>query len=381
MEERFLQAWFLAQEGIGARALEGILEFFGSLESFYAADLSSWRESEALSSEDMMRLRPLLTVSQAAEYAARLGQAGVSILLSSDDLYPELLAHIPDPPPLLYMRGDLALLDELNPAEEEMTGSALPTVAIVGSRRATAYGKKAAESIATDLADLGVIVVSGLARGIDSVAHRGALAAKSGRTIAVVGTGLDTVYPVENAKLAAEIAQRGLIFSEYALGTPPLPQNFPRRNRIISGLSLGVLVVEAAEQSGSQITVTYALDQGREVFAVPGNIYSANSRGPHRLIKQGARLVESAEDILEELNLLVDSILPGDEEAVLALSLMQNKILELLDVEPKAFDLLQSESRIPVGTLLGELLQLELLGLITALPGRQYLKNSVYKPA
>ena len=200
--------------------------------------------------------------------------------------YPKVLLEIPDPPPYLYVKG-------------ELRGSET-AVAVVGSRRASTYGMLTTTRLATELAAHGVTVVSGMARGVDTAAHRGALSG-GGRTIGVLGCGIDVVYPPENRKLFEEMAEKGALVSEFPLGTLPLAENFPRRNRIISGMSRGVLVVEAMENSGSLITAQFALDQGREVFAIPGNINTSSSRGANRLIKQGAKLVESVDDILEEL--------------------------------------------------------------------------------
>ncbi len=205
----------------------------------------------------------------------------------SDKGYPTNLKYIYDPPPTLYVKGNILPEDNI-------------AIAIIGSRRATYYGLKNAENLSFELAAGGITIISGLARGVDSAAHRGALKA-GGRTIAVLGSGLNIIYPPENEKLAREILQCGAVISEFPQGTAPLRQNFPRRNRIISGLSLGVVVVEAAKRSGALITANLALEQGREVFALPGKIDSFTSRGTHDLIKQGAKLVESAEDIIEEL--------------------------------------------------------------------------------
>lgn len=206
-------------------------------------------------------------------------------LLDKD--YPANLKYIYDPPSILYIKGNILPEDTI-------------AVAVVGSRRATYYGLKNAENLGFQLAAGGITIISGLARGVDSAAHRGALKAR-GRTIAVLGSGLNKIYPRENEELVEEIAQNGAVISEFALDTPPLRQNFPRRNRIISGLSLGVVVVEAAKRSGALITANFALEQGREVFALPGKIDSFTSKGTHDLIKQGAKLVESIEDIIEEL--------------------------------------------------------------------------------
>ncbi len=225
----------------------------------------------------------------------RLQKAGVKAYCWTDDEYPKHLREIDDKPPVLYVLGDLRPEDEWG-------------VAIVGTRRATPYGRQVAEHFATDLAHQGITVVSGLARGIDAVAHRTAIAS-GGRTIGVLACGLDLVYPPEHAKLAVEIAQHGAVVSDYPLGTQPRSEFFPRRNRILSGLSLGVLVVEGDEKSGALITARVALDQNREVFAVPGSIYSPTAQGTNKLIREGeAKLVTRTEDILEELNLTMTKL-------------------------------------------------------------------------
>jgi DNA processing protein len=216
------------------------------------------------------------------------GEAGNGVLTLADAAYPQGLLETADPPPVLYIKGDPALLNR-------------PALAMVGSRNASAQGEIDAEAFARSLAASGLLIVSGLALGIDAAAHRGALSAGDGSTVAVIGTGMDRIYPARNAGLAREIAVRGAIISEFPLGTPPMPHNFPRRNRLIAGLSLGVLVVEAALDSGSLITARLAAEAGREVFAIPGSIHSPLARGCHRLIRQGAKLVETAEDVFEEL--------------------------------------------------------------------------------
>ena len=217
-----------------------------------------------------------------------LQEAHNSIVTLADPDYPQALLNIPDPPLLLYVKGQRALLNH-------------PALAIVGSRNATAQGLRNAEAFAQAISSAGLCIVSGMAHGIDAAAHRGGLRG-SASSIGVVGTGLDKVYPAANRDLAHQLAQQGVLISEFALGTPPLAANFPRRNRIISGLSLGCLVVEASLQSGSLITARMALEQGREVFAIPGSIHSPQAKGCHHLIQQGAKLVESAQDILEELS-------------------------------------------------------------------------------
>jgi len=271
-----------------------------------------------------------------------------------DPRYPPALAEIPDPPLLLYVSGRVELL-------------AQPMVAVVGSRNASVQGRVDAESFAAALSGAGLCVVSGLALGIDTAAHEGALRG-AGSTIAVVGTGLDRVYPARNRALAHRIAAQGCIVSEYPLGMPPLAANFPRRNRIISGLAAGVLVIEAAAQSGSLITAQLAAEQGREVFALPGSIHSALTKGCHRLIREGAQLVETVDDVLMAMRLSplaglpqVDAAAPASEDDAI--------LLDALGHEPVALDELLARLALDPGMLGARLLELELAGVVTRLPG------------
>ncbi|KAF0218671.1 MAG: DNA processing [Geobacteraceae bacterium] len=275
--------------------------------------------------------------------------------LSGD--YPKVLLEIPDPPPYLYVKG------ELQEAE--------PAIAIVGSRRASAYGLMNTARLAGELADHGVTVVSGMARGVDTAAHRGALK-RGGRSIGVLGCGIDVVYPPENRGLFEEMASSGALISEFPMGTIPLAENFPRRNRIISGISRGVLVVEAAEKSGSLITAEYALEQGREVFAVPGNINYQSSRGTNRLIKQGAKLVECVEDILDELPQRGKK--PGgiDSTPGFSLTAQEVAVYTILADAPLHIDDIIVKCALTVGEVSAILLRLELKGAITQLPGKHF---------
>ncbi|MGQ9862321.1 MAG: DNA-processing protein DprA [Thiobacillaceae bacterium] len=268
--------------------------------------------------------------------------------------YPERLRSLPDPPPWLYVKGDRALLQS-------------PMLAIVGSRNATPQGRRDAAAFAQALAGAGLIIVSGLALGIDTAAHEGALAA--GTSVAVVGTGLDRVYPARNRDLAHRLADRGAIVSEFPLGTPPRPGQFPRRNRIISGLSLGVLVVEASLDSGSLITARLAAEQGREVFALPGSIHSPLSKGCHRLIREGAKLVDSVADILEELRWQWQAPIPSPPPTGQAAG---DALLELMGPDPVGLDTLVNLSGLTVDTLSAMLLSLELDGRVATLPGGLY---------
>lgn len=285
------------------------------------------------------------------------GQPGHTIITLADPGYPPQLLEIPDPPALLYAHGDTALL-------------ARRSLAIVGSRNATPQGLSNAESFARHFSNAGFPIVSGLALGIDAAAHRGALAGRSS-TIAVLGTGIDVVYPPRNAQLAEEITLHGVMVTEFPIGAPPARENFPRRNRIISGLARGVLVVEAAISSGSLITARTAVDQGRDVYAVPGSIHSPLAKGCHALIKQGAKLVESAEDVLSELGAVGASDTMHMERGVTDVPL-----LECMGYDPCNVDTLCERSGLTPDKVSAILLQLELEGKVTSLPGGAYQRVS-----
>jgi DNA processing protein len=334
---------------IGSVRAGRLLSHFGSMEAawhasagqLHAAGLdqgtvaSIVAEREAISPEDEI---------------AQLEKAGVKAYTWEDPEYPARLKEIDDRPPVLYVRGELRTEDEVG-------------VAVVGTRKATPYGRQAAEHFATDLAANGVTVVSGLARGIDAVAHRAAIAA-GGRTIAVLACGLDIVYPAEHARLAKEISEHGALVSDYPLGVQPRSEFFPRRNRILSAVSLGVLVVEGDEGSGALITARYALDQNREVFAVPGSIYSPGHRGVNKLIRDGeAKLVSSTEDILEELNLTMVTqqielreVAPADPT--------EAKLLSVLSNQPSHIDDVQRACGLPIASVSSALAVLELKGMV-----------------
>ncbi len=278
------------------------------------------------------------------------------VVTFADSSYPRLLLEITDPPPLLYVKGNAALLDHAS-------------LAVVGSRNATQQGRSNAEAFSRELSEGGFTIVSGLALGIDAAAHTGGLAALSS-SIAVVGTGLDIVYPARNRNLAHRLAEEGALVSEFALGTPALASNFPRRNRLISGLARGCLVVEAALKSGSLITARYALEQGREVFSIPGSIHSPLSKGCHLLIKQGAKLAESSQDILEELGSTVHdrgtTITSVDEIAT------DHPLLAALGFDPLDLDTLCQRSGLTPDTASAMLLTLELEGIVSRLPGGKF---------
>ncbi len=360
--------------GIGPRSARLLLDRWNQPTAIFqaqAAELSAVginQESiDALLSEQPRR--------DAAKHCQQLTEMGASALTLNDSDYPRLLREIHDPPPILYFRGDF------------QRAYRQPAIAIVGSRRCTAYGKQVAEMLAGELAERGITIVSGLARGIDAAAHRAALAA-GGQTIAVMGNGLDTIYPKENSKLAQAIEKSGALITELPLGAPPLPQNFPFRNRIIAGLCLGVLIVEAADRSGSLITARLAMEQNREVFAVPGNITVANSFGPNYLIKDGAKLVQSWRDIVEELpigvkaRILADSAQeqPAAQQELFPpteLSLSERKIYDLIKADaPLHIDELAYASGLGPSEVLGALFALEVKAKIKQLPGKNFVRTS-----
>lgn len=337
--------------GLGAAAIRGMLRQFGLPHLVLARKPSELAGHAAPSVLEALHSE---TVRRAVDAAlAWLEQPGNTLVTLADATYPQLLLEIADPPPVLYARGRLELLQR-------------PALAVVGSRNATAQGTANAEAFARALSDSGLTIVSGLALGIDAAAHRGGLAGAAS-TIAVLGTGIDVVYPRSNATLAGQIADRGLLLSEFPLGTSALASNFPRRNRLISGLTQGCLVIEAALASGSLITARSAVEQGREVFAVPGSIHSPVSKGCHALIKSGAKLVESAEDVLAELGGFrasgsASTIQPG--AAAESTGLLQHMGHDPVDV-----DALCARAGMSAEQVSSELLRLELAGLVAALPG------------
>ncbi|HEY5512098.1 MAG TPA: DNA-processing protein DprA [Geomonas sp.] len=287
----------------------------------------------------------------------RVAQTGAAVVDILSERYPKLLMEIPDPPPYLYLVG-------------ELKGSE-PAVAIVGSRRASQYGLCTATRLARDLAGCGVTVVSGMARGIDTAAHWGAVKG-GGRSIAVLGCGIDVVYPPENGALFEAVGRSGALISEFPMGTAPLAENFPRRNRIISALSRGVVVVEAGERSGSLITARYALEQGREVFAVPGNVTCSGSRGGNGLIKEGAKLVERVEDILEELSIAPAAGAGVPQPPSFSLTPQEAELYALLCRGPLQIDDIIVQSALTAGEVSATLLRLELKGAVMQLPGKHF---------
>lgn len=344
--------------GIGPARLRALIDAFGSIETAWLAAPDALRDVGL----DRRSIQNLVEVRAKLDLAAELGRvrkAGVSLLTWDDPGYPVRLKAINDPPPVLYLRGELRPEDDFG-------------VAVVGTRNISNYGREAARSIASELARAGVTVISGLARGIDAVAHRAALEA-GGRTLAVLGCGVDVIYPWENRNLALDVVRAGALISEYPLGTQPEASNFPPRNRIVSGLSRGVVVVEAGEVSGALITARFAADQGRDVFAVPGSIFAKNSAGVHRLIRDGATPVTSINDILEALNLTqveahveAQMLFPTDPTEAL--------LFEQLADEPVHADEISRATGLPIATVTGTLALMELKGLVHSAGGMAYVR-------
>ncbi len=337
--------------GLGDEGVRRLLQAFGSPVQVFAQPAHALRQHVKPAIADV--IAEGVDEAALAPLADWLTAPGNGIVTLADADYPELLLNIADPPPLLYLKGRRELLNSTS-------------LAVVGSRNATAQGINHAEAFSLAVSNAGLCVVSGMAHGIDAAAHRGGLRGP-GSSIAVIGTGLDRIYPAANRDLAHALSDNGLLISEFPLGTPPLAANFPRRNRIISGLSLGCLVVEANLQSGSLITARMALEQGREVFAIPGSIHSPQSKGCHYLIKQGAKLVECAEDILSELGHVISPPAASTNSSAPA-----HPLLAHLGFDPVDPDTLSLRSGLTAEALSAILLQLELEGHVTTLPGGLY---------
>jgi len=350
--------------GVGSILIKRLLDRFKTPEAVFQAPLDELLGIEGFGEKVAREIRKGPAEKVVKRELSLLKGVGGKIITLKDDAYPRRLKEIYDPPALLYARGELQKEDEL-------------AISIVGSRKTSPYGRWITERISQDLARHGVTIVSGMARGIDSVSHLGAISG-GGRTIAVLGCGVDVIYPSENRSLFSRIIEHGAVLSEFPMGSPPEGGHFPKRNRIISGLSIGVVVVQASAESGSLITASYALEQGREIFAVPGNVGAEGSRGTHQLIKDGAKLVESSEDILEE-------ILPqwrterettqkaeGPERD---LSAEEKRLFEFLGESPLHIDALIRESQFDAGKVSSLLLNLELKGLVSQWPGKCFSKK------
>jgi DNA processing protein len=355
-----LEYWvgFSKVPGIGPVRFKALVDYFGDVGTAWQANPGELRAIglDRRSVENLVKMRSSIRLE---DELARLEKANVTVLTWDDPDYPSLLLKIPDPPLVLYVQGTLLPADEW-------------ALAVVGTRRATAYGKECTRILVSEIARTGVTITSGLAYGIDTEAHRATLQA-GGRTIAVMGSGVDVIYPAENRKLAAQITENGAVISEYPLGTRPDARNFPRRNRIISGLSLGVLFVEGNMKSGAKITTDYALEQGRDVFAVPGSILRKSGYGPNYLIQQGAKLVLEARDILEELNLTqivqhvaAREIIPDNET--------EATLLGQLSTDPVHADDLGRAAGLSAAEVAGTLAIMELKGMVRQVGAMNYVR-------
>lgn len=361
MDWKELQFWlgWNRVPGVGATRFYKLLQAFGSMEEAWSgstAELTAVIGAKAVGGLEKLKASDW----DGEQELEHLQRYGFKVFCQVDAAYPPNLKKIPDPPPVLYCWGTLEYGDDL-------------AVALVGTRNPSPLGICHARDLSAQLIRQGFTVVSGMARGIDTAAHYGALEA-GGRTLAVLGCGLDVVYPPENKELMRQIAGQGAVLTQYPLGTRPLAANFPARNRIISGLSLGVAVIEATEDSGSLITADFALEQGREVFAMPGTIENEGSKGPHKLIRQGAKLIESYRDILEELALPQQSPEETGPTCVIGLSDLEAKIYAVLNREPAHINQIQRQSGLSAAQVNQGLTQLELKGVAKRFPGQLYLK-------
>lgn len=358
--------------GVGSRTAAMLIDEFGSPTACFEASRVAL-EAFGLKREAIEAIKSSEARERAQQQLEDVARISGEVIVLDDDRYPSLLRETYDPPIVLYVRGDL------------VRAVAQPAVAIVGSRHCSTYGRNVSEMLSRELAERGVTIISGLARGIDSAAHSGALDG-DGLTVAVMGTGLDTVYPKENRRLADRIAEQGALVTEFPLDTPPLPQNFPFRNRVISGLSLGVLIVEGAERSGSLITARMAYEQGREVFAVPGNITSSKSFGPNYLIKDGAKLVQTWRDVVDEFPVELKAAIISSEVVQqraeqlsideVQLSDSEQRLLAMLKEDaPVHIDELISRAGLNTGELMGALLRLEMGDRIRQLPGKSFIRK------
>lgn len=360
MEEQAYWLGFHLIPNIGAARIARLIESFGTLERAWGASAADLREAgmneRAARALDEHRAR----IDPHREWE-RVQAAGARILTLADDAYPRLLRQIQSPPPVLYVKG------RLEPADETSIG-------VVGTRRSTRYGREMADRLSSGLAVAGVTVISGLARGIDGIAHNAALE-NGGRTLAVLGSGVDQVYPPEHRKMSERIVEQGALVSEFPLGTRPEARNFPIRNRLISGMSFGILVVEAPRQSGALITSSFAADQGRTVFAVPGSALSTSSEGCHELLRNGAALAAEVDDILAELNLERRQAALESRQMLPAASDDERQILEMISREPRHIDEIAIDTGITISELSALLLQMQLKGLVRDAGGQHYARD------
>jgi DNA processing protein len=356
---------------IGSIRLNKLLRFFHQPENILKAPVDKLNAVSGIGEKIAHEITSLRKEDIDKEFSLTK-KLGLKILTPQDAGYPENLKNIPDPPIVLYVKGQIEEKDKFS-------------IAIVGSRRASFYGLSCAERFAYELSEKGFTIVSGMARGIDTYAHKGALKA-GGRTLAVMGGGFQHIYPPENKNLLEEISENGAVISEFPIEAEPLKQNFPRRNRVISGLSLGVLVVEAARNSGALITADFALEQGRDVFALPGKVDSGNSFGTNGLIQQGAKLVSCADDIIEEFNLstTIKVKRPGPKEILSLDSTKNERLLEeesllynLISNQPLPLDEIAEKTNTSIPRISGLLLKLQMRKLIKELPGKQFVRTAL----
>lgn len=363
-----LESWIRLNQisVIGPVKFKKLLDFFGTAEKVLSASAGNLMQAEGIeerTAKTIVAEREKIDIQKEIEEAAK---NRVKIITALMDEYPQTLKTIYDYPPVLYVKGRIRESDAV-------------AVAVVGTRKFTSYGKMTCEYISRELVNAGITIISGLARGIDTIAHRAAVCGK-GRTIAVLGNGLAHHYPPENKKLEEQISENGAVISEFSMHTKPDKQNFPRRNRLISGLSLGVVVVEADEKSGALITARCAAEQGRDVFAIPGNIFSKYSKGSHRILKQGAKLVETVDDIINEINVLKNFV----ERTRKSLRIVRETknlneeaklISEAIGFEQIHIDSISEKMKMPVEKLSVILLELVMNGFISELPGKMYIRK------
>ncbi len=357
-------------DGIGNVGFKNLIDVFGSPQNAFNATTDDLKAIPGITGKTALNIKDFNDWQKVDKELELADKNKISIITASNSLYPRSLLNIYDFPPFLYVKGTLSE-DDIN-------------VAVIGSRMATTYGKFSTQRLCQELAMHGITIVSGMARGIDSAAHTGALTGK-GRTIAVLGCGIDIVYPSENKKLLEKISENGAVITEFPFSTPPSGPNFPARNRIISGISLGVVVIEASNKSGSLITARLALEQGREVFAVPGSIDSPGSRGTHKLIREGAKLIESIHDILEEITPQIEGSrlktkVRGDRKRPGSIKLQnvenlddtQRTVLKFISEKPINVDTIIAKTGSKAGDILNVLLTLELKGYIEQMPGKMF---------
>ena len=364
MDDRKYWVGFNLIKGIGAVRMQGLVAYFGDLESAWGADPAGLAEA-GLGAKVIERVIAARQKVDLDQVWSRIESQGIKILTWQDEQYPSRLKEIDQPPPVLYIRGEYLPND-------------LFAVAIVGTRRVTPYGRQVTEEISSFLAANGITVVSGLARGVDAVAHQTALKS-GGRTIGILGSGVDKIYPPEHQKMAEQMMERGAIISDYAPGTPPDASNFPPRNRIISGLSLAVVVVEAGETSGALITAAFAAEQGREIFSVPGSILAPQSKGTNKLIQSGAQPLLSASDLMQALDITrigehksARKILPADET--------ESRLLNVLGGEPLHVDEIRNQTDLPIEKVSATLALMELKGMVRQVGGMNYVSVREAQP-